>query len=180
MSSYPVIVVGPARSATSTVARILHTQCGVCMGHELRPPSEHNPDGYYEDMPIQRLHIALGRGRLSLEHYGKRILALADDRAKCGAWGFKDPTACLVINHVVMLFPQATYIRCVRPYEDVLASQLRIYNATKESLVAGIKRDEAMLDQHLPPQHHVVSTAELGDIEGVTSRLHTICGIGVG
>lgn len=175
MSSYPIIVVGPPRSATSTVAGILHNQCGVCMGHDLRPPSANNPDGYYEDLPIQRLHVALWR-HISREQYRKRMTALADERAQCGAWGFKDPAACQVIPHVVDMFPQATYIRCVRPYEQVLASQLRIYNATKDSIVAGIKRDEAMLDQHLPQCYcYEITTAELeDDIDAVVTRLQSI------
>lgn len=175
MHAYPVIVVGPARSATSTVARILHTQCGVCMGHNLRKASENNPDGYYEDLPIQRLNMALRR-HIGYHLYRRRMTAVAEDRALCGAWGFKDPTACQVIQHVIKVFPEATYIRCVRPYEQVLASQLRIYNATKESIVAGIKRDEAMLDSHLPQCYcYEITTAELEDMEGVVSRLKKLC-----
>lgn len=173
-SSQPFIVLGPPRSATSTVARILHTQCGVCMGHRLRKANRHNPDGYYEDLDIQRLHLGLYRRRLPLAHYHKRLLALADDRALCVAWGFKDPTACDVLQHLVGVMPDATYIRCKRPFEQILASWLRIYNTTEGSAIACIRRAEAMLDRYLP-NAHVVTTEELeADEAAVVKRLRGI------
>ena len=180
MSHYPIIVIGPARSATSTVAGILHDQCGVCMGKELRAANEHNPNGYYEDMPIQRLHVALGYRKVDARQYQGRMAAIALERAARGAWGFKDPTACRVIRHVIRAFPGATYIRCVRPYAQVLASQLRIYPATRESIEAGIKRDEAMLDKHLSCAHRI-TTAELGDdIDAVVERLRGVVALAGG
>lgn len=44
-----VIVTGTGRSGTSTVARILHTELGVCMGHVFRDVMPSNPQGEYED-----------------------------------------------------------------------------------------------------------------------------------
>jgi hypothetical protein len=43
-----IIVTGVGRSGTSTVARILHEETHVCMGHKFPPPDEWNPKGYYE------------------------------------------------------------------------------------------------------------------------------------
>lgn len=179
---HPFIVLAAPRSATSAVARILHTQCGVCMGHRLRRPNANNPDGYYEDLEIQRLHVLITpwvqcgvlMRRITPTQYRKRLLALADDRAQCGAWGFKDPTACEVLQHLVEVMPHATYIRCKRPYADVLASWLRIYNTTEGSAAAAIKRADANLDRYLPDAH-VITTDELQTSEAaVVKRLRGI------
>lgn len=55
MSNPDVIVTGTGRSGTSTIARLLHIELGVCMGHKFRPPHEtpeSNPNGEYEDTDI--------------------------------------------------------------------------------------------------------------------------------
>ncbi len=44
-----ILVVGPPRSGTSVIARILHTKLDVCMGHYLILGNEGNPLGFYED-----------------------------------------------------------------------------------------------------------------------------------
>ncbi len=40
---------GPPRSGTSVVARILHEKLNVCMGHNLVQGNPGNPKGFYED-----------------------------------------------------------------------------------------------------------------------------------
>lgn len=44
-----ILVVGPPRSGTSVIARILHTKLDICMGHYLVPGNKGNPLGFYED-----------------------------------------------------------------------------------------------------------------------------------
>ena len=59
LSSPTVLVTGPGRCGSSTVARILHENIGICMGHYLRTGDEQNPKGSYEEcrMNIKDFHF---------------------------------------------------------------------------------------------------------------------------
>lgn len=179
MNSEPVIVVAPARSATSAVARMLHHECGVCMGHRLREANANNPDGYYEDLRIQRLNRERYRLGVQKMQYANRLRALLRHR-DCDARrvGFKDPCASEIITEVLAVFPRATYIRCKRPFSEVQASWQRIYgnpaapfSMTDEEIDVKIRAQEKMLDRWLP-EAHVVTTYDLtDDPAGVLAKL---------
>jgi hypothetical protein len=50
MQLQSILVVGTGRCGTSTVARVLHEQLGVCMGSRFREADANNPRGFYEDL----------------------------------------------------------------------------------------------------------------------------------
>lgn len=74
MTSRPVclLVVGCHRSRTSLVAQLLRA-AGVDFGDHLMPPSPHNPDGYFEDTRVVRVHDELLAG-LGLDWASTRAL----------------------------------------------------------------------------------------------------------
>ncbi len=80
-----ILVLGPGRSGTSTVARILHTKLGVCMGRRFREPNEANTAGYYEDLDFLEVNT-------DSPHYGYRetlVSQLFNSREE--PWGLKEP-----------------------------------------------------------------------------------------
>lgn len=107
-------VVGCHRSGTSAAAGALH-RLGWYLGPDLMPPSPDNPKGYYESMPLVRLHeAALHRAGMSwhsatvlgddwLESFGARqahvrarlFLQRCKDGMQSNALALKDPRLCM-------------------------------------------------------------------------------------
>ncbi len=114
MKPLVLMVVGRHRSGTSAVAGVLH-HLGWHLGPDLMPPSPDNPKGYYESMPLVRLHdAALARAGMCWdtatilgEEWGKsfgarqayvrarQLLQRAFDGTKSNAVALKDPRMCM-------------------------------------------------------------------------------------
>lgn len=104
-----VAVVGCHRSGTSAVAGVLH-KLGVHMGDSLMPTSPANPLGYFEDLPVVKIHEQLMR-RLRISWDTEEVPLLPDRsfgvlRARTSLHGYlqsregdlfgvKDPRLCL-------------------------------------------------------------------------------------
>jgi len=163
----PVIVTGTGRSGTSTVARLLHEECGVAMAPSrelLAPAGPANPEGVYEDLEVRQLHIDVKRGVLTLAEFRLEMMRLASVRA-AKPWGWKDPRGSHVLGLHLQWFPGATIIWCQRSLPDVVRSIHRWYH-TREPEAARETTDRwaqlhALLhhrlnvypirfDQHLP------------------------------
>lgn len=84
MTHPAAIVIGPGRSGTSTVARILHEQLGVCMGHYLKMQL---PGGAYEDYLAHGLTRMLVADALTAEEW----LRVMSESHGHHSWGAKDP-----------------------------------------------------------------------------------------
>jgi len=184
MPSLPIIVLGPQRSGTSALAELLHVECGVCMGHDFREPEEKDraaidarrqplghDGGYYEDFPIQRLNLRLSRGKITRVQYAIRMQQEAEQRAKCGVWGFKDPTAVQILPILLIAFPDATIIRTSRPLPDIVASWERVYHAREEVAKAAINNTELALDKYTPDAITVTTHQMTTDRAGIRKRM---------
>lgn len=119
-----VFVTGIGRSGTSTVARILHQNGIVCMGHDFPLPDEFNPQGYWEDLETRRL----GRAFLynDWEQFVEHTVAY-HKKHKCTATrlGFKHPGLVTIPRSVWQeLRPKALFI-CTRTPEQVILSLRR-------------------------------------------------------
>lgn len=170
----PIIVVGPGRCGTSTVARLL-VELGVDMGTGFRADPS-NPDGFYEDRYIRTLDQARLAGRLSPEEWSQAMLRVAGMRdARPGRWGWKDPRTAELISDVVRLFPDALFVRCYRPRKDTIASCMRWYGFTEPQAAEMVDRRTGNLDRALGPlksQAVIVEVVQLAnDIEDVRQRL---------
>lgn len=120
-----ILVMGVGRSGTSTVARILHTRLGVCMGHHpyLERPSKGQPIGSYEDLEMNYATKDLLAGNISVANWTtlfKNQHRLED----C-----KEPFIGCKVTHLAALNPKQLeginprlVIRTLRPKELTVAS----------------------------------------------------------
>jgi hypothetical protein len=151
----PFLVIGPGRSGTSFVARVLHERLGVHMGDSFRT-DETNPNGFYEDLWFKENNQALIDGRLSEKDWHKSFQTLLIDRRSRGVpWGLKDPR----IAHVwPMMSPYMSFsrtIRCRRNIEDIVKSCIRCYGWSPETAFREIQTREDKLDELPSPIRNV-------------------------
>ncbi len=136
-----VCVIGMHRSGTSLTMGILH-RLGVYLGRpeSLMKPSEHNPEGYWENEGFVQLNdellarlggswdappdpqpgwassplaadlLARARGLVRREFAGQPL------------WGWKDPRTSLLLPFWQAVVPSPRYVLCVRNPLDVAAS----------------------------------------------------------
>lgn len=147
----PYLVVGPGRSGTSTVARVLHELLGVHMGDTFRAPDETNPRGFFEDLWYKDNNEAWISGRLDTGQWRTSFARLLVSRRSQGApWGLKDPRTAHVLGLVEPFVQFSRVIRCRRPRAQVVESMRRCYG-WRES-VAGelVDERECALDELAP------------------------------
>ena len=136
-----ILVAGSGRSGTSATARVLH-ESGVRMGDELAQASDVNPDGFYEDMGVWRLHdrmfAELGlSGMWSATRWPWRstVLAVAfsyrDEMASLAAGaldGWKEPRFALTLEAWLPLLPvPPKVVVCLRSPAAYAESVTRVF-----------------------------------------------------
>ncbi|OGO49736.1 MAG: hypothetical protein A2148_09850 [Chloroflexi bacterium RBG_16_68_14] len=136
-----IIVTGAGRSGTSAVARVLH-ESGLRMGNELGAPTEHNPDGFYEDMGVWWLHERLlaelgmsGIWRLERWPWRSTVLAAAARYREemqaliaRAADGWKDPRFAITLEAWLPLLPvRPKVVVCLRSPRAYADSAIRIF-----------------------------------------------------
>lgn len=125
-----IIVLGPGRCGTSTVARLLHNNLHIPMGGRFREPDQSNPQGYYEDLDFRDLNHNMLNGRYSIDYFQERLNILMSSRR--GRWGIKDPRIC----HLWQEYRKwpAQYILCTRRPQLIIKSLISNYGwSEKES-----------------------------------------------
>jgi len=136
-----VIVTGAGRSGTSAVARVLH-ESGITMGGELGEASEHNPEGFYEDMGVwwvnEQLLTELGMaGIWQTERWPWRSTVLAAARrygdemarlAREAEGGWKDPRFSVTLEAWLPHLPsRPKVVVCLRSPRAYAESAVRIF-----------------------------------------------------
>ncbi len=134
-----IIVTGPGRSGTSAVARVLH-ESGLSMGREFAAPTEFNPLGYYEELPVMLLNDCIimesGMGRWGYMPSRADILDVAaahaaemDDLASAPSTaGWKDPRFCITLEAWLPRLPtKPKLVVCLRSPLAGIESALRHY-----------------------------------------------------
>jgi hypothetical protein len=136
-----VCVVGPGRSGTSLTMRILNL-LGVDVGpsHDLIPPGQGNPSGYWENAALTKLNTrilkVMGGDVLNpplLPPGWETLAALGDEREHARAllsqiahsnelWGWKCPIASLTLPFWQQLLPDMRYVICLRNPLSMAAS----------------------------------------------------------
>ncbi len=138
-----VLVVGPPRSGTSVIARILHEKVGICMGHDLVRGNEGNPLGFYEDFSMvaatKKKHPLTWLDTLNRNH------TVADCNK---AYGVKSPE--LAFMDINRLCPDIV-IRTQRNPADIAVSLLRYHRPriTPSNALLLIARYEKAIDNQL-------------------------------
>ncbi len=140
-----LIVTGAGRSGTSAVARVLH-ESGVRMGHRLAPPSEANPEGFYEDLDVVALNERIladvdmsdpwrperwaSRSEVleAVGAYRDEMAALAGEALD----GWKDPRFSITLEAWLDTLPsRPNVIVCLRSPEAYAASVTNVYGLVK-------------------------------------------------
>jgi GT2 family glycosyltransferase len=139
-SSSTLFVIGPHRSGTSAVARLINL-CGLHLGQPdgLLPPSADNPRGYWENRWLvdfnDELLALFGEnwrtaGPIEIDSLPETLRTKLNDRAMAwtgvmdqhGAWAAKDPRLCLTASFWLALKPEAPVILSVRHPAAAIAS----------------------------------------------------------
>ena len=167
-----ILVVGPGRCGTSTVARLLHERLGVNMGTTFRDPDTTNPQGFYEDLSFRDLNADLLDGRVPFPQWHTRTTNMI--RVRNGRrWGVKDPRLCYVLPFYLDTCEEAIVIRCQRPAAQVALSMARRYGWSVDEARAETDRRERLLDLVNHSMHNINFTERRIEDE-VVGELETI------
>lgn len=142
-----VIVTGAGRSGTSAVARVLH-ESGVPMGESFAPPSERNPVGFYEELPVCDLNDRIMKecGIDRLERWPGRATMLAIGAQYAAAMrvlaanetvgGWKDPRFGATLEAwLPQLRSAPKIVLCLRSPEAFVRSVTRVYGLVEREAV---------------------------------------------
>lgn len=150
-SRYIVSVIGPGRTGTSLLAKIL-LGLGMIPSPEYTVAAEHNPEGLFEDTEIQSVHkraisaagchpyLPMPEGFLNepaMAGIQKELIDIVTARTACaGVWGFKDPRTASLIPLWNRVFNRAKvvprYVLAIRDPAAAVASMHRQYNDSYE------------------------------------------------
>ncbi len=145
-----VIVTGAGRSGTSAVARVLH-ESGIRMGSDLAAPSDVNPEGFYEDVALVRLHdrllTELGMGDMRRQErwpWRSAVLAAARGYRKemtellaGAAGGWKDPRFAITLEAwLPLLSARPKLVVCLRSPRAYADSVVRGYGLVNRETAA--------------------------------------------
>ena len=143
-------MVGPGRSGTSTVARILHENLGVRMGVEFPPPDEKNPDGFYECIEIKNMNRDFVRGKIVYEEWYKRAFRYIEEASKTGKpWGFKSIRLTTLFGLFLPLLDKPRIIRCNRKRSLVEASKIKNFGYSEDFAKLAVEQKNLALDRVL-------------------------------
>lgn len=158
---YPIIVIGPPRSGTSNMARIIQEEFGVLM--DGKPFAKHDdvwPEGAYEDarLAIASNNLLRSRGNerdfRAFERRFRRFKKSMIERSN-GKWGFKDPRIIPFFPFVLSLLDQYTIIRCHRKMQLVVKSMVQKFGWTERYAASRYARHESLLDRFLANVAHI-------------------------
>jgi len=119
-----IIVLGPGRCGSSTVARLLHN-LGISMGKRFREPDSSNPQGFYEDLDFRDLNQKILEGKCSIDYFQEQL-----DQLISKSKGIKDPR----ISHLWRYYQKhsARYILCTRRPQLIVRSMMANYGWSEE------------------------------------------------
>lgn len=158
-----IAITGMHRSNTSAIAKCFKST-GYNLGSKLMPASEHNAEGYFEDLDIiafeDYLLGKINKGRLSgwyvidsskIEDYlfdekdlqrGRELVLSKIDQKNIFVW--KSPRTTLLLNFWKSIFPEIKFIFIFRHYELVSNSLVKRGDMWKFSKVPLIQKYYAL------------------------------------
>jgi hypothetical protein len=156
MNENPVIVIGPPRSGTTMTASVLQNWLGVIMdGAPMRPNKIINPYGWYEDARLVQANNLLALGSIKLNAWTRRFKRFIRAMQKLNVpWGFKDPRIIPVFGYALTFFTAPVIIRCHRPKEMVVKSQVEKLKWEEDYAIKRYDNSEGLLDRQLKDRVH--------------------------
>lgn len=163
----PVIVIGPMRSGTSAIARVLQERLGILMDEGPIRRDWRNPNGYYEDHRLKKINkIALdhrkkqfgtGIDTVPIEWITKLTSWIVErDFRYSGNWGFKDPGSVGILKHMHQFFNNPRWIVCNRPIEKIVTSQIEKLKMSRQMAVMSVKVYYYIIERELKGRCSIV------------------------
>jgi len=123
-----IIVLGPGRCGTSTIARLLHDNLNISMGRSFREPDKSNPQGFYEDLDFRDLNQKVLSNQINNSYFQEKLVKLMRSRKE--PFGIKDPRIC----HLWQAYRPYTarYIVCTRRPQLIVKSLIANYGWSEE------------------------------------------------
>lgn len=150
----PVLVVGPGRCGTTSMAKLVR-EMGIDMGEHVATPD--HPEGNHEDTFIREINNACIEQKITprewLIAFEQFVIA---KKSMMKPWGFKNPLFCNFLAKGIEYFPHAKVIRCMRPIKDVVASMMRCYGWSENGAKELTQAREEMLTDVLKDRDHLV------------------------
>lgn len=129
-----VMVLGCIRTGTSTVARILHENLGICLGHAFSPFDDLNPEGYYEDILTLKWSSLLCIGGCTPNQF-KSYMEDTHRLASC-----KKPVAG--IKHPRLSVANSNIIKRIAPYKIIVTNRQPAEAVIKSIMTYTRQREE--------------------------------------
>ena len=171
----PILVIGIARSGTSTVARILHEELGVSMGHDFPDPDDNNPKGYYEDLIVKDLNKGFVQGRLSYREWFVGTFKYISDRLhEHIPWGVKNVRLASLLGLYLQFFDNPLIIRCVRDPDLVVNSHIKCFSHRPDMSKLNVILKTQALNRILRGREHLV--VEFGEERRTDGELIKLIG----
>lgn len=129
----PYLVIGTGRCGTTTTARILHQNLGVCMGTVFHNSFPQAPFASYEDKEFADINYSLEAGGVNLSQWLQCVTYYIYKRQITNKpWGVKDLYLVDLLGLYLSLFDSPKIIWCVRDKKDTMASWCRVFRESKE------------------------------------------------
>lgn len=185
-----MIVIGPPRSGTSVIARLLQENLDVMMDEGPIKKDKHNPSGYYEDHRLVKInHESNLRGikRIQMDKTydaGKLMdpfwaaqfakwITYRMLKYKGKFWGFKDPRMVGIIHHVKQFFQNPIWIVTDRKDNQILKSQVKKLGLNFDVALQGLNAYRRLIKKHLD-SYYLIDLSKYRSEENLTEELREI------
>jgi len=151
------IIIGTGRCGTSSVAKVLHENMGVCMGEEFVRNEVSNQGGTYEDKQIWSLNRLLFKNKINYVDWSYVLQTEIGAREKSGKpWGIKDPMLSYFIGEIIGYckeFPRIIW--CKRNRALVLKSMQKNWANTLKQARVNYQGKDVFLSRVLSHVDHL-------------------------
>ena len=182
----PVIVIGPPRSGSSVIARLLQTNLGVMMDEGPIRKDTSNPQGYYEDCKLVDINQrAFSRWQPGKNNEDKvdpmwavefaKWLTYRSIKYRNQTWGWKEPRMVGILPWMKQFVNGNTiWIVTDRSDEQIIKSQVQKIGVPNRKIAkAGLLAYRRMIEKHLNNYHRIDLTEHREEAE-LTEALRRI------
>lgn len=179
-----IIVMGPPRSGTSVIARLLQENLGVVMDEGPIRKDQLNPKGFYEDNRVVKINsIVLKNWKIGtsnekrvnplwLFHFGRWVKHRAMKYPN-RQWGFKEPRCVGFINWVKQFFDHPIWIVTDRSDNQIIKSQTEKLGIAREFAQVGLNAYRKLIRENII-EYALFDMSSYQKESDLTSRLRKV------
>ena len=158
----PVVVIGPPRSGTSVIARLLQEELGVMMDEGPIAKRPQNPDGLYEDKELIRINEIAMRGwkpevenKMNMQWATQFAAFVANRMQRYDRWGFKDPRMVALIPWMKQFLIDAIWIVPIRKQKDIAKSLITKFGMPSAMARLSVQKSYKLIKDGLGRCHEI-------------------------